>query len=287
MTGEGRSPKEQREADAAVVVALVELWEAGWSVSAIDAATGMQRPLVVLRLAQGGVEPFFGQVVDRARVSLTDVDLRLLTGVPDAVWTPASLNHLGTQRFWALGIVDRLVARTGETLGGWLHDTAVEGVTAWDILAAGDWDHQSGSLVFAAAAKIPHPTTPLPEPAGDPLEGLRLGEPVDRLNPETGGRWLVNTEGTRHIFDLDAGSYTRWPGRGTMSTFDFDRTELPLTRFHRQPVVGGRFELDFDAWPPGCRDAADGVASTPVVSIRPILEPDDVADTNPVEVGGE
>ena len=39
-------------------------------------------------------------------------------------------------------------------------------------------------------------------------------ETVTELTPGMGGRWLVTTRGSQHVFDLNTMTYTRIPGAG-------------------------------------------------------------------------
>ena len=134
----------------------------------------------------------------------------------------------------------------------------------------GGWGRKTESPVFEAAAKIRIPDTPPREPPGDRLFGLTLGDSVDRLPAK--GTWDVSIDGTRHVFDLAAGKYVRYPGRSTMADFDFDWKPMKRRPFNTDLAVGRRFEVFFGSWQQGSRDAADGIQSTPVSSIRPILD---------------
>lgn len=62
---------------------------------------------------------------------------------------------------------------------------------------------------------------------------------VDALTPGLGGRWLVETQGSTHVWDLDAMTYTRAPGPRSLSgSFDFDQQPMPIAHIERWPQVG-------------------------------------------------
>ena len=78
------------------------------------------------------------------------------------------------------------------------------------------------------------------EPVGD-------GEPetVDALHAGLGGRWLVTSQGSRHVWDLDAMTYRRLPGPGRKS-FDYDGQQCPIDRIEVWPAVGRSSLVFFD-----------------------------------------
>ena len=56
-----------------------------------------------------------------------------------------------------------------------------------------------------------------------------------------GGRWLVTTQGSTHLWDLDAMTYSRRPGPNSLSGgFAWDQQAMPITKVLRWPAVGGR-----------------------------------------------
>ena len=62
---------------------------------------------------------------------------------------------------------------------------------------------------------------------------------VDALVPEMTGMWLVKTQGSEHIWNLDHSTYTRLPGsRSRSGTFAFDHQPMAITRVERWPRVG-------------------------------------------------
>lgn len=62
---------------------------------------------------------------------------------------------------------------------------------------------------------------------------------VDHLDPDSTGRWLIHTQGTTHVLDLDNHTYERRPGP-TSQHFPHDHTPLALNRIGVWPQVGGR-----------------------------------------------
>ncbi|MCB1257906.1 MAG: hypothetical protein KDB26_12415 [Microthrixaceae bacterium] len=88
--------------------------------------------------------------------------------------------------------------------------------------------------------------------AGAKLAGMdENAETVTELSADTGGRWLVTTEHSEHIFDLDALTYTRLPGAGR-GRFIGDGKPLRLFSVEQFPKVGGHFRIElFDCVPSG------------------------------------
>jgi len=68
---------------------------------------------------------------------------------------------------------------------------------------------------------------------------------VTALAASMGGRWLVTTQGSQHIWDLDAGTYRRLPGPSSKS-FAHDRHTHRITHIEQYPQVGSRSLVWFD-----------------------------------------
>jgi len=68
---------------------------------------------------------------------------------------------------------------------------------------------------------------------------------VSELTPQCTGTWLVTTQGSEHVWDLDAMTYRRLPGRGR-GQFALDGVEVRITRVDRWPVLGGTSLIWFD-----------------------------------------
>jgi len=61
---------------------------------------------------------------------------------------------------------------------------------------------------------------------------------VDALSPESTGRWLITTQGSQHIWDLDAMTYWRLPGNAS-GMFSLAMTGLFVLR----GLSGGRLSV--------------------------------------------
>lgn len=72
-------------------------------------------------------------------------------------------------------------------------------------------------------------------------------ETVTELTAEMGGVWLVTTQGTRHVWDLDAGTYERRPGPDSVAgALWWDGKPHRLFLVKSYPRVGQRFSVYFD-----------------------------------------
>lgn len=72
-------------------------------------------------------------------------------------------------------------------------------------------------------------------------------ERVTGLRSGMGGRWLVTTQGSTHVWDLDAMTYERRPGPNSKSgDFAYDGIANSITRVERWPTVGDRSVVVFD-----------------------------------------
>lgn len=84
---------------------------------------------------------------------------------------------------------------------------------------------------------------------GDPPTHPGAGDTrtVHALGPDMSGRWLVTTQGSTHVWDLDAMTYQRHPGpRSRSGAFAHDGVAHRITRVTLWPVVGGRSFVWFD-----------------------------------------
>jgi hypothetical protein len=68
---------------------------------------------------------------------------------------------------------------------------------------------------------------------------------VDDLSHADTGRWLVTTHGSRHLWNLDEGTYCRLPGDGR-AAFALDGIPVKLNRVEAWPAVGQCFLIRFD-----------------------------------------
>lgn len=101
--------------------------------------------------------------------------------------------------------------------------------------------------------------------------GTGDGVSVDQLTADDTGQWLVTTLGSRHVWDLDAGTYQRIPG-ATRASFDWDKAVVRLTRVERWPAVGSTSFIWFDD--PALPDLVEQWRqSSTIVSIEAINRP--------------
>lgn len=70
-------------------------------------------------------------------------------------------------------------------------------------------------------------------------------ETVEELTPDSRGRWLVTTRGSKHEFDLDRATYKRMPGKGR-GDFVGDGTAHRIYLVGAWPRVGQSFYVEFD-----------------------------------------
>lgn len=68
---------------------------------------------------------------------------------------------------------------------------------------------------------------------------------ASELSPESRGKWLITTQGSQHVWDLDAMTYRRLPGEGR-GKFAHDGRVVRITRVEAWPRIGQTFLLWFD-----------------------------------------
>lgn len=74
-----------------------------------------------------------------------------------------------------------------------------------------------------------------------------VGEAVADLHRGMSGRWLVTTRSTRHVWDMDAGTYMRLPGSASKSgAMVHDGYPCRITNVELWPHVGESFLVWFD-----------------------------------------
>lgn len=109
------------------------------------------------------------------------------------------------------------------------------------------------------------PDPPTPTPRSDPADNR-----VQELIPGMGGRWLVVTQGSSHVWDLDAKTYTRIPGPASVSgSFAFDLQSVAISRVERWPRVGSTSLVFYDD-PAHPDDVEQWRQSSQIVSITQI-----------------
>ncbi|KXO98392.1 Uncharacterised protein (plasmid) [Tsukamurella tyrosinosolvens] len=72
---------------------------------------------------------------------------------------------------------------------------------------------------------------------------------VQELNADSTGKWLVTTQGSTHIWDLDAGQYTRNPGSTGSGASQGDGDAHAIVAIHAWPRVGESFHIVHDGGP--------------------------------------
>lgn len=70
-------------------------------------------------------------------------------------------------------------------------------------------------------------------------------EEIQHLSPNMNGRWLVFTQRTVHVWDLNRFTYARHPGESSQS-FAWDTVEAPIWDVRAWPEVGGTFLVYFE-----------------------------------------
>ncbi|EFV14710.1 hypothetical protein [Segniliparus rugosus] len=77
----------------------------------------------------------------------------------------------------------------------------------------------------------------------------KTADTVEELTSDMRGLWLVVTQGSRHIWDLETHppGYVRVPGPQSLSgAFPMDRQLVRLSRVGRWPKIGGTSLVFFD-----------------------------------------
>lgn len=70
---------------------------------------------------------------------------------------------------------------------------------------------------------------------------------ITKLGPDDTGVYLVTTQGSQHIWNLDDMTYTRLPGLQSKSgSMEFDAIPVKLTRVERWPEVGSTSFIFYD-----------------------------------------
>jgi hypothetical protein len=68
---------------------------------------------------------------------------------------------------------------------------------------------------------------------------------VNELTSSSTGKWIVTSQGSRHIFDLDNFTYKRIPG-DLSQNFSYDSEEVKLSSIKVYPKVSSSFYIFFD-----------------------------------------
>lgn len=88
------------------------------------------------------------------------------------------------------------------------------------------------------------------------VESRRFAQPVNELTAELDGRWLVISQGSTHLWDVDNMTYSRFPGSASASgDFPYDAAPMPITRVDRWPAVGSTSLVWYDD--PACPETRE------------------------------
>ena len=98
------------------------------------------------------------------------------------------------------------------------------------------------------------------------IEARRFAAPVDELSAEMAGRWLVISQGSTHLWDLDTMTYSRFPGPTSVGRYPNDGSPMRITRVDRWPAVGSTLMVWYDD-PEAPQDREHWRQSSAIVSI--------------------
>lgn len=68
---------------------------------------------------------------------------------------------------------------------------------------------------------------------------------VQELTPDMKGSWLVTTQGSKHIWNLDEMTYCRLHSTN-LNAMDYDNTVVRITRVEKWPAVGSSSLIFYD-----------------------------------------
>ena len=157
--------------------------------------------------------------------------------VATAVW---SIKH---------ATIDQLTAAADDLDGDWGHDVAAGLLSVrFELIAATRDEAVAVAKDLLAAMSLPQPIASVSAQERRPKLAIAGGHrDVEALTPEMNGSWLVKTQGSEHIWDLDRMTYTRIPSSHSRSgAFDFDHQTMLITRVERWPRVGSTSLLWYD-----------------------------------------
>lgn len=180
--------------------------------------------------------------------------------VVTAIWSiaHASLNQLAT---------------AADDLDGDMHQDIVAGLVSvrFELIAATRDEAIAVAEDLVGALSLPQPIEAISAQSNrqGPL-AANGRQDVQALTPEMSGTWLVKTQGSEHLWDLDRMTYTRIPGSRSLSgAFTFDHRAVLITRVERWPQVGSTSLLWFDD-PSNGEQAENWRQSSRIVSITKI-----------------
>lgn len=165
------------------------------------------------------------------------------------------------------------LATAADDLDGDMHQYIVAGRVSvrFELIAATRGEAIAIAEDLIGALSLPQPIEAIS--AQSYRQGLLVASgrhDVEALTPEMRGTWLVKTQGSEHLWDLDCMTYTRKPGSRSLSgAFTFDHRAVLITRVERWPRVGSTSLLWFDD-PSNGEQAEHWRQSSGIVSITEI-----------------
>jgi hypothetical protein len=118
----------------------------------------------------------------------------------------------------------------------------------FELIATTSKEAAATARDLAAGMSLPQPVASITVQPYRPRPPIVHGRcRVDALTPEMNGIWLVKTQGSEHIWNLDHETYTRLPqSRSRSGAFAFDHQPMAITRVDRWPRVGSTSLLWYD-----------------------------------------
>jgi hypothetical protein len=166
-----------------------------------------------------------------------------LSATREAIWTASAL--------WiAAGMpTGQVLPMVGDLGGDVVYDAATQilrvrfGVTAATAEAA---DH--AARLHVARSSSSRPAVSVRVRPGDPRAVEQCAPlEVQELTSGMRGCWVVVTQGSLHLWDLDSLTYTRIPGAASPSgAFSFDAQPMAITRIERWPRIGSTSLVWYD-----------------------------------------
>jgi hypothetical protein len=149
--------------------------------------------------------------------------------VATAVWGVSDLTN------------DQLVEAADDLDGDMGYDLATGLLSVhFELIATTRKEAVATARHLAAAMPLPQPVASITVQPCRPRPPIVHGHrDVDALTPGINGSWLVKTQGSDHIWNLDHETYTRIPQSHSRSgAFAFDHQPMSITRVERWPRIG-------------------------------------------------
>ena len=152
---------------------------------------------------------------------------------------------------WAVSDVtnDQLVNAADDLDGDMGYDLATGLLSVhFELIATTRKEAVATARDLAAGMSLPQPVASITVQPYRPRPPIVHGRyRVDALTPEMIGSWLVKTQSSEHIWNLDHMTYTRRPrSRSRSGAFAFDHRPMAITRVERWPRVGSSSLLWYD-----------------------------------------